>query len=257
MSKLFEALQKIEQQNIPEPPSPEGNIVKKQSARPFRTIFLILLFLIVLGGVILFYLSNHAKLYSFESSLIPDLKPDTVQPPVKEEKEIRTTEKNRHGRTPWLSHKKPIKIPAAAIQTSAVDFQIKHETNNFSESHKSGWQKRHNLPQKINKNPAAKKRSSLVKFSEKILILPQHRAAISNPEINESFPEKQEVFVDRPEPAVQLERHLEELKKTVQQILYQAEERRKEGDMEGAVILYRRAWKLKKSPATANNLAAG
>lgn len=217
MSKLFEALEKIEQQSVSEPLLPASSVVKKQSARPFTVIFLILLLLVVIGGVILYYLNHQNKLFSYKSDLIPNLKTGTVHTPAEEKKEIQKTGTKN--------------LP---------------ETNSFSEPYKPTSPDRRDQPQQASKNPIAAKQPST-----------QHQTATSSPEIKNSLSEKQKAFIDRPDPAIQLQKQLEELKKTVQQILYQAEERRKEGDMEAAVILYRRAWKLKKTPATANNLAAG
>ncbi len=230
MSKLFEALQKIEQQNVQEPLSPVSSVAKKPTTRPTTAIFLFLL-LIIVGIVILYYLNNQTRLFSFENRLIPNLKTNAVHA-IAEEKETRKSE---------------TKPP--------------QETNNFSDQNKPAWPDTTAQQQQATKIPPAANTPPKMEFSDK-QVLPdttaQQRPTISSPEMKRPLPGKQKAFVNRPDnPAVQLQKPLEDLKRTVQQILYQAEERRKEGDMEGAVILYRHAWKLKKSPAIANNLAAG
>ncbi len=229
MSKLFEALQKIEQQNVQEPLSPVSSVAKKPTTRPTTAIFLFLL-LIIVGIVILYYLNNQTRLFSFESRLIPNLKTNAVHA-IAEEKETRKSE---------------TKPP--------------QETNNFSDQNKPAWPDTMAQQQQLTKIPTATDTPSKMDFSDKQVFpdtTAQQHPTIPSPEMKKSLPGEQETFVNRPDPAIQLQKPLEDLKRTVQQILYQAEERRKEGDMEAAVILYRHAWKLKKSPATANNLAAG
>ncbi len=230
MSKLFEALQKIEQQNVQEPLSPVSSVAKKPTTRPTTAIFLFLL-LIIVGIVILYYLNNQTRLFSFESRLIPNLKTNAVHA-IAEEKETRKSE---------------TKPP--------------QETNNFSDQNKPAWPDTMAQQQQLTKIPPAANTPPKMKSSDKQAwpnpMTLQKQTTISSPEMKKSLPGEQKAFANRPDPAIQLQKPLEELKRTVQQILYQAEERRIEGDMEAAVILYRRAWKLNKSPATANNLAAG
>jgi len=207
MSKLFEALQKIEQKSTPEPLPPGNNLAKKQSARPFNTILLILIFLFVTGGVVLYSLDLHTgTVFHGNTSAVPHLQEKMVHSPVKQ-KETKKT----------------------AIKTSLSD------TDNFHEPY---------TPSKIQINPVEVKK--------------QQPTPPSHQEIIKSLPENLKVPVSQVGSVTQqLQKQQGELKKTVQQLLYQAEERRKEGDMEAAVILYRRAWKLENSPETANNLAAG
>ncbi|BCL61517.1 hypothetical protein DGMP_22100 [Desulfomarina profundi] len=206
MSKLFEALQIIEQQSTPEPFTPGNNLAKKQSTRPFNTILLILIFLFVTGGVVLYSLDLHTGTFFRGDTSVPHLQENMVQSSVKQ-KETKKTE----------------------IKTSLSD------TDNFHEPYN---------PSKIQINPVEVKK--------------QQPTTTSHQKIIKSLPEKLKVPVSQVGSVTQqLQKQQNELKKTVQQLLYQAEERRKEGDMEAAVILYRRAWKLEKSPETANNLAAG
>ena len=205
MSKLFEALQKIEQQNVQPLLPPADSVVKKRSTRQTMLLLPILLLLFVMAGVALVYLYHHSKLFSFKSDTIAGLQ---------------TTPTTSHAGKPAPPNKADRQQQTRKLPTPV--------------------QVASRIPD------VADKPSS------------QHQAATAGPEIKTSLSAKQAAFVNKPDPAKQLQKQREkELKRTVQQILYQAEERRKEGDMEAAVILYRRAWKLQKSPATANNLAAG
>jgi tetratricopeptide (TPR) repeat protein len=217
MSKLFEALQKIEQQQTQEPDFSSGKIIlkKKRSARPFATIFLILIVLLATGGITLYYLNHHTKRLFLTKPVLHHREKETRPPanPLKNKK-----------KNPVIKVRGNIDLPALQKST------------------------------KIRKNPLVFAGISLptktVSASPELTPVPQQQSAIPSPETPGTFPENSG-------PDIRYQKKTAELKRTVQQLLYQAEERRKEGDMKGAVTLYGRAWKIKKSAATANNLAAG
>ncbi len=200
MSKLFDALQKIEQQQGREVETLFVADSKRSSGRVYMTMLLLAIVLLLSGGVVLYYLDSYTDFF-------------LVRRPAPAQVAMAKTEKKKPAPSPVsmennLSKTKDILLPRQSVNDRVL-------------------------------SPA-----------DNLMSIPSLKSAppVKTREVARS--------TDR-ENKTKEQDSSEERRRTVQKLLYQAEKRRKEGDMTAAVKLYARAWQTEKSPGTANNLAAG
>jgi tetratricopeptide (TPR) repeat protein len=224
MSELFNALQKLEEQNSQEvakpPPVTVAENQKTKRTPPYLKSLLLLLLLITAAGFCLvFFWSQQAEL--FLSQIIQQSE-NSAAPPIV-------------GK---------IVEPGAAVTPSVDKKEYERSTPTVSTTDKEK-----------NTNPASLKPIQIknLRVTRESAIFLSKQQPSPEPSAVEGLPTRQQV--DKKKTFAQ---EIRKKQKDIEykRFLYRAEKLRIQGETTRALTIYKKAWKIKQKPALANNIAA-